>query len=695
MIGGDALEPATSPESANIKSRWSASKPFARTAGGLAAASPLSFLIAGRVHGEASLLGPSWVLVVAIAASASMWMAAHLLTEDPRRGRVFLLAAVCSLFALSGHALLDSPALALAALLAALGWLSPFWVRGLRRPGLIRRPFFVGRARGASISAALISLVVFETLEQKTPIDLAALGMSLAIGLALVLVWMKKYGAAHKKRMAIIAGAIALEVLLVATEWGDWTGMVVCAAIVPAISIFALPLRRRTSLERGAWWEPILSHPERLLGATFAALCALGAMLLALPASLSAGKTISAVDALFTAVSAVCINGLIVLDTASHFSGFGELVILLLIQVGALGIMTFSTAGLSFFVRRLSLRHERAVALLISPDDRGRIFSVTRDVIIFTAITELAGALVLAVCFWVEGDSLAYGAWRALFTSVSAFCNAGFALQVDSLVLYQSNPVVLHTIALLIIVGGLSPVAVLAIPALLRRRGEPVRAGVKIILVSAVVLTVLGFVAFLAMEWSNVLRGMSLADRLHNAWFQSVTLRSAGFNSVALTELRPATISLMMVWMFIGGSHGSTAGGIKTTTLAVLILAAVAAVRGHAEVTVFGRRIPHRTIYKAAAIVIVAAAGVFAALVAVQVTQDMPTLLAFFEVVSALGTVGLSVGGTSLLDGVGKVVIISCMFIGRIGTLTLFMFLSRRAAFAPSWLRPEEEVGVG
>jgi trk system potassium uptake protein TrkH len=301
--------------------------------------------------------------------------------------------------------------------------------------------------------------------------------------------------------------------------------------------------------------------------------------------------------------------------------------------------------------------------------------------------------MLLAVGFWSHGDSFGSALWRGVFTAISAFCNAGFALQSDSLIPYQEAPFVLHVVALLIVLGGLSPLAVFAVPEL-SRRSTPVSAQAKISLLAAGVLLVGGFVFVLAFEWSHSLRGLSPSDRLHNAWFQSATLRTAGFNSVDFGAIQPVTLTLMMLWMFIGGSPGGTAGGVKTTTVSILVLSVAQAIRGQPDLEAFGKRISERTRSRAMVVVAVAMVSGILALVVIQLTQRMETEVAVFEVVSALGTVGLSTGGTSHLDGVGKVVIMACMFVGRVGGLTLFMFLSSRTR-QRSMGRPIEEIAVG
>jgi trk system potassium uptake protein TrkH len=304
------------------------------------------------------------------------------------------------------------------------------------------------------------------------------------------------------------------------------------------------------------------------------------------------------------------------------------------------------------------------------------------------------GAVLLAVAFAAQGDDPAMALWRGVFTSISAFCNAGFALQSDSLMSYQHSPLILHTVGGLIVVGGLSPLAVLALPAVIRRSSSPVSAQALLALSAAGVLLVGGFLFMVAFEWNESLRGLGIVDKLHNAWFQSVTLRTAGFNSVDIAVVAPATFTFMLLWMFIGGSPGGTAGGVKTTTVSVLALSVFQTIRGQWTLEAFGKRIPERTRAKAAVVVSIAVLTGLTALIGVLLTQNMPTRMATFEVVSALGTVGLSIGGTAELDGIGKAIIIVCMFVGRVGGLTLLMFLSSRRA-PPRLGRPEEEIDVG
>jgi trk system potassium uptake protein TrkH len=463
-------------------------------------------------------------------------------------------------------------------------------------------------------------------------------------------------------------------------------------AILPALALFVLPMARHPDEERVAWGELLFAHPQRLLVFTFGVLCFVGAMALALPFSSASGKPFAYVDALFTAVSAVCVTGLIVLDTPVDFSGAGQTILAVLIQLGGLGIMTFSTAALGLLRSRMSLIHEGAVAGLFSGSERGYVFEAVKKVLLVTAVAEGAGALLLWLLFWNAGDAPFVALGRGLFTAISAFCNAGFALQSDSLIPYASRPGILHTVAALIVLGGISPFLVVRIPWVIT--GGHARAQEKLVLVTTAMLLLSGAVLFALFEWNASLARLSFLDKLTNAWFQSVTTRTAGFNSVDLAQAGQPTITFMLLWMFIGGSPASTAGGIKTTTAAVLALAVIATVRGRATVEVFHRRIPQSTVYRAAAIATVGAASVFLAYMALLLTQKMTSGLALFEVVSALATVGLSLGGTAQLDELGKLVVIASMFAGRLGPLTLFVFLSRKTAH-DVWVRPEEEIAVG
>lgn len=434
----------------------------------------------------------------------------------------------------------------------------------------------------------------------------------------------------------------------------------------------------------------VLLYPPRVTVASFFALCGLATLLLALPASSTSGGSMGVLDAAFTAVSATCVTGLAVKDTVRDITFFGQVVILAFIQIGGLGIMVFSAAAVVVLGRRLSVQHEAAAVDLVGATGRAGLGQAIQTILLVSLGAEAVGALLLLPAFLSDGDTPVVAIWRAVFTSISAFCNAGFALQSTSLIPYQQNPWVLAVVGVMITLGGLGPPVVLA--GLGRRRGG---LQARIVLWTSLVLVLVPFVLILLFEWNASLGGMSPVHKVTNALFQSVTLRTAGFNSIDFAVITPATWTVMLAVMFIGGSPGSTAGGVKTTTVAVIALGVAAILRGQERIEVGTRAIPPATILRAAAVMTAGMLSCVGAAIALQLTQQIPLDQLTFEVVSALGTVGVSMGATARLDEVGKIIIILAMFAGRIGPLTFFMFLASRATAASRMRRTEEQVAVG
>jgi trk system potassium uptake protein TrkH len=467
-----------------------------------------------------------------------------------------------------------------------------------------------------------------------------------------------------------VVGIISVGLALVLSAADMVPGIAVGVSV---ISVMSLP-RRKTIIEtQKPFWEIFLSHPARVLLVTFLGLCIMGTFLLLLPMA-GENTSIKLVDAVFTAVSAVCVTGLIVLDTPNAFSEYGQFFILVLIQLGGLGIMGITTVGLHTMGRRLSLKHERVLASITDTSHKDLVQSLI-TILKFTFVAESMGAVFLAIMFYTAGDTASQAVWRGIFTAVSAFCNAGFALQSDSLMSYQTKPLVLHIVAILIIFGGMAPATSLIIPRWLSGKTVPIPA--RIALTASIALLVLGTVFIMAFEWDGLLAGLSFSGKIQNAWFQSATLRTAGFNSLDIAAIANPTFLLMLVFMFIGGSPGGTAGGVKTTTVGILALTFYANITNREEVILQNRRISAVTVYRAVTIV---AAGLllwFGVVLMLEVTQpQIPVRDLIFEVTSALGTVGLSTGATPLLDEIGKIIIIIAMFCGRIGPVTLFMLLS-------------------
>lgn len=534
--------------------------------------------------------------------------------------------------------------------------------------------------------SSLAGWFVIVALERESLLDQSVAAATLVLSLLGIGVW--SWRERRRRRWLGVASIVVFGALAGFARDFD----AILSAALPAALLPLFVVRGNEGSWVASAASSVLEHPPRMLVVTFLVLCVGGTVLLALPVATESGVPISIVDAAFTSVSAVCVTGLSTVDTPTTFSPFGEGALVLLIQVGGLGIMTFYTAALAALGQRLSLRHESTIAASFNVRERQELVKTLGRLIGFTFGVEAVGAALLSAAFAFQGEALGSAVWRGVFTSISAFCNAGFALQSDNLVSYQDDPFVLHVVATQIVLGGLSPAVAFALPRLASRRAVALQ--VKLGLATTAFLLVAGTVLYAFLEWDASLRGMSVGDRLHNAWFQSVTLRTAGFNSVDLVETRPATQTMMIVWMFVGGNPGGTAGGAKTTTAALLVLMVIAAMRGRAYVDVFGRRVPHATIYRAAAVFTVGILAAVGLLAALQLTQAMDLNVAVFETVSALGTVGLSIGGTARLDEVGKVLVMFGMFAGRLGPLTLFLFLSEQKG-DELWKHPEEEVDVG
>lgn len=440
--------------------------------------------------------------------------------------------------------------------------------------------------------------------------------------------------------------------------------------------------------------EIFFGRPEILICWTFLAIIAIGTVLLTFPISAAEGKTIAPIDALFMATSSVCVTGLATIDIAKDFSTFGQVVIMLLIQIGGLNIMVLSAFTAVLLGRGLSLRNEKVLGEMLDLQPERSVYPLVRFIVGSTLLIEGVGALIMTIVYLSYGEPLGSAVWRATFLAVSAFCNCGFALHSNNLIPFQSSPVMLLTVSTLITCGGIG-FAVLAAgwTRLVQGRKTALATQVRLVLWASAILTGGGTLLIGTIEWNASLAGLSIVDKWMNALLQSVTTRTAGFNSVDLALLQPATVLIMLLWMFIGASPGGTGGGIKTTTTTVLLSILPAIARGRQHVVMFGRSLPLEIVYRSAAITVVSGSIVFVATGILLVTQNMPLDKIFFEVVSALGTVGLSLGVTPLLDTFGKSLISFVMFLGRIGPLTLALLLARQEASRVAY--PEARVMVG
>jgi trk system potassium uptake protein TrkH len=421
--------------------------------------------------------------------------------------------------------------------------------------------------------------------------------------------------------------------------------------------------------------------PPRLLLVSFLGLIAFGTLGLMILPGLYAGPPLGWLDALFTATSAVCVPGLIVVDTATYFTMRGQAFVLLLIQLGGLGILTFTTLIIQAFGRRLSL-HQEAVASsyaeIVPELDFRRL---VRSVVALTLLFEAVGAALLFLAMRPHFETGA-AAWHAVFQAISAFCNAGFSTFSDSLMGFQASPVILGTIMVLIVTGGLGFLVLEELRHVASRGAG--RSGPRLSLHSRLVLQVSalllagGWVAFAVLEWSHALADLSFADRLVNSLFMSVTPRTAGFNTVDYASTTVSSNFATILLMSIGGAPGSTAGGIKTTTAAVIGLLALARLRGR-TVTSFGfRSIPAETVQRAVGLFVVAFGVVTAAILMYAFFElgrstgphHERFLSLMFEGVSAFNTVGLSMGETGGLSSVSRVLTIFLMYVGRVGPLS-------------------------
>ena len=422
--------------------------------------------------------------------------------------------------------------------------------------------------------------------------------------------------------------------------------------------------------------------PWLVLIATFGILTVAGTALLAVPVASEPGVTTSLPEALFTATSAVSTTGLVLFDTAEHWSPFGEMVILLLIQLGGFAFMTGSTLFLLALVGgRTSLSDRIRVQAAGGLTDLGSVTTVVRRVLVFTVVCEAVGAGVLTVVFLVRGEHPATAIWWGIFHSISAFNNGGIDLfgGFRGLTQLADAPAVLVPIGTLMLIGGLGFAIVGDI--VVKRRWIRLALETKLVIAVSGALLVGGAIATAAIEWANpaTLGRLDPGDRVVNAVFHSISLRSGGMDAIGVGGLVDESLVLGMLLMFIGGASGSTAGGIKVNTLAVLLVATLAAMRGDPSASAYGRRIPHQVVYRSIAVLLIAIGGAFGLALAIQLTGTHDFLIASFESVSALGTAGMSTGLTLVLAPNAQLLLIAAMFIGRLGPLTLVLAIAARS----------------
>lgn len=448
------------------------------------------------------------------------------------------------------------------------------------------------------------------------------------------------------------------------------------------------------------WWKRLT--PGESIIFYYALAISLGALLLATPFA-ARGEPLSFLDALFTATSAQCVTGLVVVDTGTRLSLFGQLVVLALIQIGGLGIMTFSVYLFIYLRSGVSLRGRWVVQETLVHTPVASMQDLIRVIFLMTVTIEAAGAILLGLAFIPE-MGVWQGSYSAIFHSISAFCNAGFSLFPDSLIGYRGNAFVNLTFMGLIVLGGIGFLVIHEVLEFGTRRRKIRRKfslHSRLVLLASAFLIVYGAAVIGWLEFDHAFKSMSFMEGFWTALFQSVTARTAGFNTIDLGALQPATLFMIMFLMFIGASPGSAGGGVKTTTFALFVGILYNRMKGSPHTNLFRRTVPADAVTKALTLVLLAIILIGIALFGLLIAQtdaaiaDRPEFLSYaFETVSGFGTVGLSLGATAELGDPGKIIVIALMFVGRVGLLTLAFTIAGRHQKYPA-RHAEENVMIG
>lgn len=435
--------------------------------------------------------------------------------------------------------------------------------------------------------------------------------------------------------------------------------------------------------------------PAQILISTFALLIFCGGFLLSLPIA-SKVEPLSYLDALFTATSAVCVTGLVVVDTFTQFTFFGQVVVIVLIQLGGLGLMTMATMMAILLGKRISFRSRLIMQEALNQFSLEGMVRLIKAVGMVTLLFEGLGAIALTIRF-VPDYGWPQGVWYGIFHSISAFCNAGFDLfgGFRNLQPYATDWVVNLVIMALIVSGGIGFSVIAEIwHKRSSRESHRLSLHTRLVLLITLLLIVIGTMFVLIVEWDNVLSGFPLPSKVLIALFQAVSPRTAGFSTVPLDALHSATALMIIILMFIGASPGSTGGGIKTTTFGTLIALVIASVRGHDEIRLFDRRIPDDIVKRSVAIIVIGFTLVLMVTMIISLSDGLPFLPVLFEATSAFGTVGLSMGITTLLSPIAKMALILTMFAGRVGPMSLALALALDRVNARIRY-PEERIIVG
>ncbi len=441
--------------------------------------------------------------------------------------------------------------------------------------------------------------------------------------------------------------------------------------------------------------------PARIILLGFSLVILIGAIMLYLPFSSQEGTSTSFTDSLFTSVSSVCVTGLVVADTNTQWSSFGKAIILLLIQIGALGIMSVVTLFFVFTGKKLGLRDRLTIQESINNFSLGGIVRTFQGILIVTIVVEVLGALVFLTEF-VPLYGFKEGLAKSVFHAVSSFCNAGFDTfgtgtnPFTSLIGFNNRPLVILTTGLLIIIGGLGFIVWndLAV----KRKFSKLTLHSKLVIVTSCFLLLMGTLGFLLFEYNNpaTIGNMPFGTKILNSFFQAVTTRTAGFNTIPTGEMNETSNFLAMILMFIGGAPGSTAGGIKVTTFSIIILTVLGFIKGREEVFAFERRVPEGIIIKSLMVIVLGLFTVVTVTTLLLYLNDITFLQSLYEVVSAFANVGLSTGITSGLSTLSKYLLMITMLIGRIGPFTaIIAFTAKQDNQKSTYQYPEGKITVG
>lgn len=416
--------------------------------------------------------------------------------------------------------------------------------------------------------------------------------------------------------------------------------------------------------------------------------------MLSLPIA-SKSEPLGYLDAVFTATSAVCVTGLIVVDTLTQFSFFGQVVIIILIQLGGLGLMTMATMMAVLLGKRISFRNRLIMQEALNQFSLAGMVRLVKAVGLVTVLFEGIGAIILALRF-LPDFGWPKGLWYGIFHSISAFCNAGFDLLggFRNLEPYAADWVVNSVVMVLIVSGGIGFSVIAELWDKSQAKDHRLSLHTRLVLSITLLLVVVGTGFILIVEWNKILKGLPLSNKFLLALFQAVSPRTAGFSTVPLNNLHSATALMITILMFIGASPGSTGGGIKTTTFGTLVLLVISSVRGHDEVRLFERRIPEDTVKRAVAIIAIGFTLVLVVTMIISLSDGLPLLPALFEATSAFATVGLSLGITPMLSTLAKITLALTMFAGRVGPMSLALALMHDRVNARISY-PEEKIIVG